>query len=228
MERWKLIVKYLSERNLYRRQAEQLKQRERLQQENDEIQRSRYAEAMSILHDVNKHIAVIESLYQAGQKSAAVSYTAQIQEKLRPFTPFPYGNNPILDCLLTERARQAEKNHISFNVKISPVDINFMKPIDITTLFGNLLDNAINACKKCGQDAYINFFMHPQNEMVSIRVENSTDGTVPVSGGRIAPGLWNIGLMNIQHCIESYNGSIIYHSRKEVLICDILINRNEE
>lgn len=203
------------------------KQQLRMLEQQGKRQGEKYTEAMSILHDINKHITMIENLCQNDQKSMALSYTRQVNEVLRSLSPYHYVNNLVLDCLLEDTARLAGKYHIAFHVDISTADINFMRPVDITTLFGNLLDNAVNACRKCNQDAYINFFMHAHNEMISVRVENSTASHVPVWNGRISRALWDIGLQNIQRCIETYNGSIFYCSQDDVLICDILINREE-
>ena len=136
------------------------KQQLRMLEQQEKREGEKYAEAMSILHDVNKHIHIIENLCQKEQQSTALRYTKQVDEMIRPLSPYHYVNNLVLDCLLQDAANQAEKYHIAFCVDVSAADINFMRPIDITTLFGNLLENAINACRKCNRDAYINFFMH--------------------------------------------------------------------
>lgn len=206
--------------NVHKQQLRMLEQQEKREGE-------KYAEAMSILHDVNKHIHIIENLCQKEQQSTALRYTKQVDDMIRPLSPYHYVNNLVLDCLLQDTANLAEKYHIAFCVDVSAADINFMRPIDITTLFGNLLENAINACRKCDWDAYINFFMHAHNEMIFIRVENRTASHVPVRNGRIHRGLWDIGLLNIQRCIEAYNGSIYYCSQDDVLSCDVMLNREE-
>lgn len=222
------FVKCMDERNFYKLQMEMMKQQEKLQFENYEIQCEKYAEAMTILHDVNKHISMIEGLYQNGQRNTAISYTRQINEILRPLVPIQYVNNAILNCLLADKVRVAERYHIALHTEISTADINFMKPVDITTLFGNLLDNAINACRKCEGGTYINLLMHAHREMISIRVENSTFQTMSVSEGKLSGALWGIGMLNIQRCVETYNGSIIYRSQDKALICDILLCRSED
>ena len=41
------------------------------------------------------------------------------------------------------------------------VDINFMKPVDITTIYGNLMDNAMAAAQKCEQNKYAKLYVKP-------------------------------------------------------------------
>ena len=63
------------------------------------------------------------------------------------------------------------------------------------------------------------------NEMVSIRVDNSVKQEIPIKNGEI----WNkgIGILNIERCVETYTGSIIYSYRNGILCCDIILNRPE-
>lgn len=44
---------------------------------------------------------------------------------------------------------------ISVTIKVDNVNLNFLAPIDITTIFGNLLDNAIEAAEKLEEEKYI-------------------------------------------------------------------------
>ena len=91
-----------------------------------------------------------------------------------------YTDNPVLNCLLSDKKRVADRSGISFKIETNEVDINFMKPIDITTLFGNLIDNALEATKKCNEEKYIGLYVKEYNEMISIRIENSVEDPVVV------------------------------------------------
>ena len=44
---------------------------------------------------------------------------------------------------------------ISVTIKVDNVNLNFLASIDITTIFGNLLDNAIEAAEKLEGEKYI-------------------------------------------------------------------------
>lgn len=219
------FIKCLNERNGYKLQIEMMEQQEKLQYENYELQQEKYAKSISALHDIKKHISIIEELYQNEQRNEAVLYTEQFNDMLHFLAPIQYVSNPIMNCLLSDKIRFAEKMGIVFKAEISTVDIDFMKPMDITTLFGNLFDNAINSCEKCKEEKYIGFYMQDYNEMLSIRVENSIPAPVPIKNGRIMNAQSGIGLLNIYRCIENYNGSIIYKNQGNMLLCDILLNK---
>lgn len=140
------FIKYWDERNYYKLQVAMMQQQEKLQYENYEILSEKYRQAASILHDVDKHMKILEELYQTKVRKEGILYAEQIKEMVKPLLPYQYINNPVLDCLLSHKKRMAEKQGIHFEIDISDADVNFIKPIDMTTLFGNLIDNAMEAC----------------------------------------------------------------------------------
>lgn len=104
-------------------------------------------------------------------------------------------------------------NHNRISIDVLDADINFMKTIDITTLFGNLIDNAITACKDVRENRHIGIHIKEFKEMLSIRIENSIAVPVPISGGKIEmerKGKKGIGLLNVQRCIDKYEGRLIH------------------
>lgn len=225
------FIRFSDERNFYKRQVEMMQQQEKLQYESYEIQSEKYNQAVAILHDVEKHIKMIENLYQGDLEKDAIDYAREIREMLQPLVPLRYTDNPVLNCLLSDKKRIADKNGIILKIEANEADISFMRPIDITTLFGNLMDNAVAASKGCSGKKYIGLYIREYNEMISIRVENSVAEPVSIKNGKIDNSdkeRKGIGLLNIQRCIEDYIGSIIYKYSNNMLICDIILNRVDE
>lgn len=223
------FIKFSDERNCYKQKIDMMEQQEKLQFENYAIQKEKYEDVMSILHDVDKHIKLMEKLYQENLQSDAISYTRQINDMLQPLVPFKYTNNPILNCLLSDKSKAAERMGIKFEIGETAADINFMKPVDITTLFGNLIDNAITATAKCEEDRYVGLFISAFHEMVSIRVENrvihKVQEEIPIKNGKLQDEKKGIGIMNIERCVNTYDGSIIYKCENELFVCDIVLSR---
>ncbi len=218
------FMKYLDERNFYKLRSEMMEQQEKLQFENFEVQKNNYMKAVSILHDVRKHINIIEGLYREHQDEEALNYTKQINDMLKPLAPVEFVDNPVLNCLLSDKIRIAEQQHILFEADVSTAEVNFMEPIDITTLFGNLLDNAMIACKQCSGERYVSFCLQRRNDLLYARIENSILRAVSIQDGNIAEKKRGIGLLNVGRCIDKYHGSISYKNRDGRLICEVLLN----
>lgn len=214
------------ERDEYKLQVMMMEQKEKLQYKNYMAQTEKYQEAMRIIHDENKHIAQMSNLYKENLTEEAKNYHSEISNMLKKFLPTAYTNNPILNCLLSDKAKEAVWLGIQFKVESFTGDLNFMKPIDITTLFGNVLDNAVVAAGECAKDKYVKLSVRAHNSMILIRVENTVNKEIVIKDGELSNK--GIGILNIERCLETYEGNIEYSYKDYVLCCDIMLNRIEE
>lgn len=221
-------LKVEDEKNSMEFQIAMMKQQESMQFEHYERQREKYGKSIEILHDVSKHIRSIEELYRAGVTDKAMEYTKQIGSILKPLVPEEYSDNPMLNILLADRKQAAESIGIRFVVKVESTGLGFIEPVDVTTLFGNLLENAMQAVLKCSGERYIKVHIKNYNEMLSIRIENSVEKEVrikngkPVNTGGKGTG---IGCLNVQRCVEKYGGSILYKNGDGKFYSDVILNR---
>ena len=221
-------LKVEDEKNSMEFQIAMMKQQESMQFEHYERQREKYGRSIEILHDVSKHIRSIEELYQAGVTDKAIEYTKQIRNILKPLVPEEYSDNPMLNILLADRKQAAESNGIQFAVKVESTGLGFIEAVDVTTLFGNLLENAVQAVLKCNGERYIKVHIKNYNEMLSIRIENSVDVEVRIKNGRpvSTDGTGNgIGCLNVERCVEKYGGSVIYKNGNRKFYSDVILNR---
>lgn len=217
------FVRFSDERNTYKLRVEMMEQQEKLQYVNYKTQTEKYTEAIKIIHDVDKYVKQMEDLYKEKYIEEAITYADQISEILKELLPTKFTDNPILNCLLSEKKKEAEMLGIQFKVKNFTGEVNFMRPIDITTLFGNVIDNAMTAAAECTGDKYVELSVDALNEMISIRVENTISREITIKQGEMPNK--GIGILNIEHCVEAYGGSIIYSCKNQQLCCDIILNR---
>ena len=205
-----------------------MKQQEELQFDYYEAQREKYRQSIAILHDVNRHIRSIEELYRLDKREEALEYTKQIGSILKPLVPKEYSDNPMLNIILADKQQSAESFGIQFMIQVECGKLDFLEPVDVTTLFGNLLDNALEACKKCSGERYIQVHIRNYNEMVSVRIVNSVQAEVKLKNGRPAGAEESgrgIGSLNVERCVEKYGGSILYKNADGKFYSDVILNR---
>ena len=222
------FMRVTDEKNELDLQVAMMKQQENMQFEYYEIQREKYNKSIEILHDVSKHIRSIEDLYKAGEDEQALQYTKEISNILKPLVLVEYSGNPMLNILLTDKKQLAESQGIKFRVRIEKAGLDFMTPMDVTTLFGNLLENAIDACNHCQGEKEIRISVRNYNEMLSIRIENTVEKEVKLKDGRPvreSGDRGGIGTLNIERCVEKYGGSVLYRNENGKFYCDILLNK---
>lgn len=214
-EKWHLEYEY----TLLERQSE-------LQYQYYVRQEKKYDRTVAILHDVDKHMKLVERLCMNGKIENAKEYATQIENMLQPLIPLKYTGNPILDILLTDRAEIMEEKGIKFNIQVDHVSLEFIYAIDVTTIFGNLLDNAIEACEHMETEKRIGIFIKAYHEMVAIQIKNSCSVIHWKKGWPVSEknGHQGLGLLNVKQVIEKYDGSMSLKAQDGMFIVDIFLN----
>ena len=161
------------EKRYYENRVKALEQQAKMQYEYYLAQTEKYSQTVRILHDVDKHIRAIENLYGTEREHTAGEYAEAIRSTLAPLIPISYTENPILNILLTDKNAVMQEKGIHSDIKIDNVDLSYIEPIDITTIFGNLLDNAIEAAANADGDQYIFINSSAYHKMTVVHIENS-------------------------------------------------------
>jgi sensor histidine kinase regulating citrate/malate metabolism len=221
------FTKFVQENGQLKLKLRLLEQQSHLQYEYYVSQEEKYNESVKILHDVNKHLTMIEQIYEIDRADDAKQYAKEIGKMLQPLVLQQYTNNPILNILLNEKKKYAVYHNIKFELKIESIDLQFMEPIEITTVFGNLLDNAIEACNALPDNRYISLKLDTYNDFVAIHISNSSSGHTKWSGRKPVSQKGKdhgIGLINVENIIKKYNGNMILKEENNVFSCDIIFN----
>ena len=150
----------------------------------------------------------------------------KIRELLKPLIPVQYTENPILNILLTDKESVMREKGISVTIKIDNVNLNFIEPIDITTIFGNLLDNAIEATEKLKGEKYICIKIGSYHKMIVVSIENNCNEVkwrngFPVSNKGKNGG---IGLLNVQSSIKKYDGDLTLKNDGNKFAAELFLN----
>lgn len=222
------FVRFIEENNKLETEIKLLEQQSEIQYEYYLSQEDKYNDSIKILHDVNKHLNMIRNIYEIGNECLAKKYADEIETMLKPLGISEYTNNPILNILLNDKARYAKLHNVDFEIKVGRIDFSFMKPVEVTTIFANLLDNAIDAVMKSNTDnKYIIVNLDCYNDFIVINITNSFSGHCiwkdgkPVSNKGKNHGL---GLINVEKVVRKYSGNILMNEVDNEFICNIIMN----
>lgn len=220
------FIKVANEKNYLEGEIEILEKQAHVQYEYYLVQEQKYNATVHILHDVDKHVKSIEKLYEKRENGEATEYVKEIKNMLEPLIPIKYTGNPILDILLTDKAAISKEKKIKFDIKVDNINMDFLEAIDTTTIFGNLIDNAIEAVEKVKGDRWIRISILPHQEMVFVRIENTSlplkwRNGFPVSEKGKNHG---IGLLNVKRSIAKYDGDISFQQKNGIVTVDLLLN----
>lgn len=108
---------------------------------------------------------------------------------------------------------------------------------DLCVIFGNLLDNALEACERMsGEDRFIHMQAGMAKTYFLLEIKNSTDSTVSFDatekrkagmtqkGNTIEHG---IGLQNVSDVVDQYNGSMNIEVEDGIFTVAILLPRRD-
>ena len=164
-------------------------------------------------HDLRQHISVV---YAMAQKNEC----EKIEEYLGTYLNHSYLKNPIIYCgnfalnaVLVYYVQQAENADIKINIDIALPNEISIKDADLTVLFGNLIENAIDACENVQKDKRsIELKIHrPNAGSIVFSIDNTFDGNIKMSGNKFLSTKQNgsgIGIESAKYVVEKYNGDM--------------------
>ncbi len=107
-----------------------------------------YREQRKYVHEFKNHIGCIQGLLENTSAPDAKAYVNRIQSTMfMDDNPVKTGNN-IIDIIVNQKYRQALKEQITFVMKLDRLENFPLQEEDTVILLSNLLDNALEACKK--------------------------------------------------------------------------------
>lgn len=195
----------------------QLEKKVELMQERIDMQYSyyqnlerNYEESQKIMHDIKKHINVINKLYN---NEEATEYVEKINAIINNLSLKFRSNNRILNIIINEAIKKGESNGIEFIYSVENINFSFIDDIDITAIFANLLDNAFEACESMDSKYHkmIELRIYKFNNMLIINMINTFQNSIVKKNGLFLSNKRNhkaLGLSNVSQAINKYNGDI--------------------
>ncbi len=163
-------------------------------------------------HDFNNHLGVIYGLLETGETDKAMAYGVQLikaAEEYRSIVNLPYS---MIRAMLNYKLSAAEEAGIALRLDIRLPDGLPLNESDITVILGNLLDNAIEACKNVPEEKrYIGLVLTYKPDYLVIQIENPTSTNLPLKDGAYRttkPDFEDhgFGLSNISYLVRRHNG----------------------
>ena len=162
-------------------------------------------------HDLKHQIALLRSGAGTGENEAMLE---QMENEIKAYEAQNKTGNKVLDTMLTAKSLQCQASQISLTCVADGQALNFMDPMDLSALFGNALDNAIESVMKIDDPAkrLIHVSVARQKQFVRVRVENCYTGELHFERGDPASTKGDrryhgYGVKSIRRIVEKYGGS---------------------
>ena len=165
----------------------------------------------SLRHDMKNHLIVIDGYASQHNDKKIHEYIHNISKDLSLTNTVDSGSH-IVSALIAEKEDKAKSQNIRCEINISTPGIN-IDDFSITTIIGNLFDNAIKAASEC-EYGWIRFSLTQTGSYMNIVIENSYSGNIIENNGeftstkndKVLPH--GIGIKNVRKVVSNLNGHI--------------------
>ncbi len=196
-----------------------------LQKESDSAQYYKMLNAQNenqriLIHDIKKHLQSIDLLNEQKEYAKISTYIRQLVLSPDLKESSRLCDHEMLNSILCRYMKQCTDRHITFHADIRSGTTDFITDNDITSLFCNLLDNAIAAANNI-PDSFIeiNTGKHEKTPFVVITVINSCRKNPFLSKDRQLNASKNghgFGLKSIRKVVSNYHGNLQMYYNDEM------------
>ena len=182
-------------------------------------------------HDIKRHSSLILNLIENEEYEKAKDYIRSITEEISEVENKKVSKNKIIDAILSNKIEECNLKNINLTMDIKIPEILNISDFDICVIFGNILDNAIEACENINNNEigkYIDIKSKLINKQLYIYIENSKEGDIIEKKNKFITSKKDkynhgLGLENVKKSIEKYNGKIRINYDKNIFKLSILM-----
>lgn len=142
--------------------------------------------------------------------------------------------NEVLDTILTEKSLKCHRDGVSLTCVVDGHALDFMDTADIYSLFGNALENAMDAVMQLDEKKRnISIVVHKVGEMVSVNVTNPYEGTIGLDGdgypvtSKGSRDFHGFGIRSMRNVAEKYGGVCSVSVADNKFVLNVLLPANQ-
>ena len=211
-----------------------------LQEENntlvmeEQLQHQKYCEMIEVMeqnqeliHDTKHHFLIVQEYLKNEEYENLQKFVKQISDEFQRTVPKVYTGIKILDFILEQKRVVAQKSGIRYEI-----DTMLLTGIPTTeqetcALFGNLLDNAIEACCLVEtEEKWIEIQIQQINQLLSIEVINTFETPCIRKQGvfetiKEERSVHGYGIKSMRRIVDKYQGIITYEEKEKIFTTKI-------
>lgn len=173
-----------------------------------------YESNAKLYHDLHNHIEAIYQCLAQDEIQEAIRYCEDLRAPVREISQTVWTGDKAIDYLISSKMALAEQEQIKTKVSIEYPHNTNIRSVDLTTILGNLLDNALEAAKTAPDNVrFLNLTVRRINAMLIIKVENGYGNNPKRESGNLITSkadkaFHGWGLKSVQTAADRYDGTI--------------------
>lgn len=220
-----IFISNVTSKNYYKKISEIANEQSKLQYNYYQKLIEKEQSLKEFKHNYKNQLIILNTYLEKQDLVSAKSYLDKSFEFLNEISSVQTGNY-ILDALVSDKKQSADD--IDIQIK-GIITAEFIDPIDICTIFGNALDNAIEACKQIkDRNKVIKINLKETENTVHICISNPVYKPVRIVNNNISTtkedkSNHGFGLYSINKCVRKYNGNLNLECKDNVFSLSALL-----
>ncbi len=178
-------------------------------------------------HDLKHQISALREISSAKEREESIR---EIEDSVMIYDLAVKTGNRVLDTVLTEKSLLCERYHIAWTCMAEGAILNRMASVDLYTLFGNALDNAIESSRQIENEEMRNVSVIVQRRFQSayIQIENYFEQPLRTEDGVLLstkkdPRGHGFGVESMKRIVHKYGGTLDIETEGNIFTLSILI-----
>ncbi len=184
------------------------------------------------MHDIHQYFSQFRSLALKGEDQKIVHIIEEWEEGLiREEKSSLYTESPVLNSILENFENKANQKEIEIHIFVEEgIRVEFIKDTDKISLFGNLLENAIEAAEKAELQRRIEIELYMGNSyMLIFQIKNTWNGKSQKTGEifysmKKEAEKHGLGIGIARSIADKYGGTIDFEEQERWIITTLMIS----
>lgn len=181
-------------------------------------------------HDYHNHIQTMKAYLAMNELNNLDDYFSQLQTDLDSVDTIVKSGNLMMDAILNSKVTMMNQNMIRVNCKAILPEILSINDIDLCVIVGNLLDNAIEACREIPEEKrFIRIYAEIAKSQFYLSIQNSATEEIDfnqrnyISSKR---GEHGFGIKRVSLLVDKYDGYLNLQNEPGIFASEITIPIN--
>ena len=188
--------------------------------------KEQYEEIRRMRHDMKQNLAVISALYREHKYNEANEYAGRVSDNLEKIEMVVDVHNDFINAILNSKLSIASEYGIRV-ICVSSSNIDGINDIDLCSLLGNILDNAIEAAKHC-QNGCIEVSISSEENAVLVIIANTISESVLDKNKELKStkkdfSCHGYGVKTIRSIAEKYKGTASFYEEGDMFYCQVMM-----
>ena len=209
----------------YEFQTEQFR-RDLMEHQYEEI-KGVYMDMRGWRHDYHNHMQVMKAQLALGNLEEIQEYLNALEKELDHVDTLVKSGNLMTDAILNSKLTLARRQKIRINCNAKIPERISVEDVDLCVILGNLMDNALEACKQIAEEnRFLRIYMKVNKSQLYLSNQNSAKEDPDFNEQNYITkkrGNHGLGMKRVQTAVEKYQGYLNLANEPGIFAAEVTI-----